>query len=85
MLRFFGSGPEWTNSTVMFDGWCRKNWWVNLLYMHNFINTDSMVSDDLQWRFRDFNFIFLVSKSFVVLSSGCPILPDITLVDSAVT
>lgn len=44
MLRYFGSGPEWTNSTVMFDLWCRKNWWINLLYLHNFIDTDNMVN-----------------------------------------
>lgn len=43
MLRYFGSGPEWTNSTVMFDGWCRTNWWVNSLYLHNFININNMV------------------------------------------
>jgi len=43
-LRYFGSGPEWANSAIMFDGWCRTNWWVNSLYLHNFIHTDNMVS-----------------------------------------
>ena len=44
LLRYFGSGPEWTNSTAMFDSWCRSNWWVNSLYIHNFVHIDNMVS-----------------------------------------
>lgn len=46
VLRYFGSGPEWSNSIVMFDKNCRKNWWINLLYLHNFIDMSNMVSND---------------------------------------
>ena len=44
LLRYFGSGPEWSNSTMMYDAWCRTNWWINSLYLHNFVSMDNMVS-----------------------------------------
>lgn len=43
LLPYLASGPQWTESITMFNGWCRKNWWVNALYLHNFVNTENMV------------------------------------------
>ncbi|KAG9509053.1 Protein dachsous, partial [Fragariocoptes setiger] len=42
LLRYMGDGPAWIDSTVMFDMWCRKNWYINMIFMHNFINRENM-------------------------------------------
>ncbi|RWS30003.1 Nose resistant to fluoxetine protein 6-like protein, partial [Leptotrombidium deliense] len=42
ILRYMGQGPAWLESIVMFDKWCRNNWWINALYLHNFINRENM-------------------------------------------
>lgn len=42
LLRYLGEGPAWDNSTIMFDKWCRKNWWINSLFLHNFVNRENM-------------------------------------------
>lgn len=42
LLRYLGEGPAWDNSTIMFDKWCRKNWWINSLFLHNFLNRENM-------------------------------------------
>ena len=42
LLRYMGEGPSWNDSTVMFDSWCRKNWWINMMFLHNFINRKNM-------------------------------------------
>lgn len=43
-LRYIGQGPVWFESITMFDKWCEQNWWVNALYLHNFIKIENMVS-----------------------------------------
>jgi peptidoglycan/LPS O-acetylase OafA/YrhL len=42
LLKYISDGPAASDSTVMFDSWCRKNWWINALYLHNFINRENM-------------------------------------------
>lgn len=43
LLQYFGDGPNWTNSTLMFDMWCRRyRWVINLFALHNFIDTSNM-------------------------------------------
>ncbi|GFU45895.1 nose resistant to fluoxetine protein 6 [Nephila pilipes] len=42
LLPYVSSGPNWPNSIEMYDQWCRKNGWLNALYLHNFINTENM-------------------------------------------
>lgn len=81
MLRYFGSGPEWTNSTIWFDGWCRKNWWVNSLYLHNFVNVENMVrpktvTDPTEWTNP---LVSAVSQPLLVFRGGHTTLFDITL------
>lgn len=41
-LPCLGSGKQWNNSTIMFDLWCRKNWWINLLMLHNFVDHENI-------------------------------------------
>ncbi|XP_054157680.1 nose resistant to fluoxetine protein 6-like [Oppia nitens] len=42
LLKYLGSGPQWSESITMFNQWCQTNWWINSLYLHNFINTNNM-------------------------------------------
>lgn len=82
MLRYFGNGPEWSNSTVMFDRWCRTNWWVNSLYLHNFVNMDNMVSPHPVLVNSATNsplLSFSVSQSLLVFCRGHAVLPHLPL------
>lgn len=38
---YVGSGPYWTDADV--DKRCQENWWRNLLYINNFIDTTDQV------------------------------------------
>ena len=42
LLKYVNDGPSSQESTVMFDSWCRKNWWLNALYLQNFFNRENM-------------------------------------------
>lgn len=42
VLPSLACGPNWSMSTQMFEQWCRPNWYLNLLMVHNFINTSTM-------------------------------------------
>ncbi|KAI1289959.1 Nose resistant to fluoxetine protein 6 [Halotydeus destructor] len=42
LLRYTGHGPGWRESIAMYDGWCRSNWWLNALYLHNFFDRTNM-------------------------------------------
>lgn len=42
LLRYLGNGPAWESSTIMFDKWCRHNWWINSLFLHNFLDRENM-------------------------------------------
>lgn len=42
LLRYMGDGPNWNSSTIMFDNWCRKNWWLNALSIHNLHDNNHM-------------------------------------------
>lgn len=42
LLQYWSCGPNWSNATMMFDLWCRKNWPVNLLMLQNYVNTSNM-------------------------------------------
>ncbi|CAG2106234.1 unnamed protein product [Medioppia subpectinata] len=59
LLRYLGSGPQWTQSITMFNGWCQKNWWINSLYLHNFVNTQNMCLSHSWYSAVDMQFYFL--------------------------
>lgn len=42
LLKYMSEGPSWQESIVMYDSWCQSNWWLNALYLHNFINRENM-------------------------------------------
>jgi hypothetical protein len=39
-----GSGPLWNRYLDMEKGTCRQNWWLNILMLSNYINTEKIVS-----------------------------------------
>jgi hypothetical protein len=45
IFRTIAEGPAWLESITMYDGWCRQNWWINALYLHNFVNREQMVCE----------------------------------------
>lgn len=40
----FGTGPHWDLSVGINRDYCRENWWLNLIYLNNYINLDKMVT-----------------------------------------
>lgn len=38
-----GNGPLWKIAIYPEAIYCQKNWWLNLIYLSNYINTDEMV------------------------------------------
>lgn len=42
LLPALGSGPFWQESINQMGTNCRKNWWINLIYLNNFIETDKL-------------------------------------------
>lgn len=44
LLPLVSSGPLWGETIDTFVENCQENWWINLLYLHNFISVDKIVS-----------------------------------------
>lgn len=40
-----GNGPIWKPVILTEVESCRKNWWLNLLYLQNYVNVDEMVGN----------------------------------------
>lgn len=40
-----GSGPLWLSRVSIEQQRCLHNWWTNLLYVNNYVNTDALVSE----------------------------------------
>lgn len=43
LLPHLSSGPVWNEFFDTRIGNCYRNWWKNLLFIHNFVETDKMV------------------------------------------
>jgi hypothetical protein len=43
LLPLMASGPVWRELTDTLMDKCYKNWWLNILYLQNFINVKEMV------------------------------------------
>ncbi|XP_053208428.1 nose resistant to fluoxetine protein 6-like isoform X2 [Panonychus citri] len=65
LLKYMGSGPSWSESTTMFDQWCQNNWWINSLYLHNFINRENMCLSHSWYSAVDMQ-LYLVSPLILV-------------------
>jgi hypothetical protein len=44
LLQHLGSGPIWSTKIDREVERCVDNWWANLLYINNYVNTSAMVS-----------------------------------------
>ncbi|XP_022242069.1 O-acyltransferase like protein-like [Limulus polyphemus] len=64
LLRYLVGGPECLDTIQMYDSWCKKNWWLNALYLQNFINTDNMCLSHSWYTAVDFQF-YLVSPLII--------------------
>lgn len=42
LVRKLGAGPIWTQLAGYEWGFCRKQWWTNILFINNFIGVDQM-------------------------------------------
>lgn len=42
LLPYFGDGPRWHEIVAKESDTCKANWWVNAIYLQNFINTPQM-------------------------------------------
>lgn len=44
LVTYTGNGPQWWLGGIdVGEEYCKKNWWTNLLYINNLVNTDEMV------------------------------------------
>lgn len=76
VLPALGSGPFWQESINQMGATCRRNWWINLTYLNNFIETDKLclihswyLSND--WQFFSLTLIlfgiFYKSRKFALV------------------
>lgn len=61
MLPRFNWAPNWSNATIMFDDWCRFNWYINFVLLQNFINTSNMCFSHSWYLAADFQLFILVN------------------------
>lgn len=52
VMNYTGSGPMWKIIVTSQNQACRENWYLNLLYLNNYVGEQNMVTT--------FSFIFLV-------------------------
>lgn len=43
VLPYFGSGPQWNLVVTEHANICKKTWWRNFLFIHNYFGFESMV------------------------------------------
>lgn len=44
LVPLLSSGPTWHEMVDPVVEGCQSNWWINLLYLHNWFNMDNIVS-----------------------------------------
>lgn len=63
--------PKCSNSTLMFDQWCRYNWPLNLIMVHNIISTSNMCFSHSWFVAVDFQ-LFVLFEFLVFISFNKP-------------
>uniref|UniRef100_A0A8D8Z1N9 Nose resistant to fluoxetine protein 6 n=1 Tax=Cacopsylla melanoneura TaxID=428564 RepID=A0A8D8Z1N9_9HEMI len=56
VLPYLGEGPLWETLVVRESDRCRENWWTNLLYINNYVNTDNQCMLQAWYLACDFHF-----------------------------
>lgn len=59
LLPYCGDGPRWKESIATYDLTCKANWWINALYLQNFIHTPSMCLNHTWYSAVDFQFYII--------------------------
>lgn len=54
-----GSGPLWDSRMNLEQTRCQASWWINLLYINNYVGTDKLVS--VSWEIVGYR-IYMVSR-----------------------
>lgn len=66
LLPYFGDGPRWRETISTYDETCKANWWINLVYLQNFIHTPQMCLNHTWFSAVDFQF-YLISPIIIYL------------------
>ena len=67
VLPYLAGGPRWAEATSMYDSTCRSNWWLNALYLHNFVNTPQMCLNHTWFSAVDMQFYIISPVILLVL------------------
>ncbi|XP_065353567.1 nose resistant to fluoxetine protein 6-like [Cloeon dipterum] len=78
LLQHLGSGPIWAEKVGREVARCTENWWANLLYINNYVNTDAMCMFQSWYLSCDMQ-LFLISVPIASLLWKRPKIGQITL------
>lgn len=59
LLPYCGDGPRWKESIATYDLNCKANWWINAMYLQNFIHRTDMCLNHTWYSAVDFQFYFI--------------------------
>ncbi|XP_064457551.1 nose resistant to fluoxetine protein 6-like isoform X2 [Ornithodoros turicata] len=60
VLPYMGDGPRWRESIATYDVNCRKNWWINAIYLQNFVHRPDMCLNHTWYSAVDFQ-LYIIS------------------------
>lgn len=85
VLPAFGSGPFWQESINQMGLTCRRNWWINVTYLNNFIETDKLCLIHSWYLSNDWQFFSLTLLLFGIFykSKRVALLLIVSLIISA--
>ncbi|XP_077501440.1 nose resistant to fluoxetine protein 6-like [Amblyomma americanum] len=67
LLPYCGDGPRWKESVATYDGTCQRNWWINAMYLQNFIHTTDMCLNHTWYSAVDYQFYFIAPLILMAL------------------
>ncbi|KAL0839333.1 hypothetical protein ABMA28_016072 [Loxostege sticticalis] len=59
-----GEGPLWKEKVLLEQERCSSNWWINILYVNNFVNSDSMCMFQ-SWYLAVDTQLFIIAPIFI--------------------
>lgn len=65
LLPYCGDGPRWKESVATYELTCQANWWVNAMYLQNFIHRPDMCLNHTWYSAVDFQF-YIISPLIVL-------------------
>ncbi|KAF4533050.1 hypothetical protein B566_EDAN002613, partial [Ephemera danica] len=71
LFKYMGSGPIWATKVGVEVERCQENWWTNLLYVNNYINTEHMCMFQSWYVACDMH-LFIISAPIVWLLYSKP-------------